>query len=392
VRVLPLAKVGGTEAIGQPSNIVRVLYGAVAPGQSKSPFIGLQVTAFNVELASFEYRPYQLIERWPPGCKDIPTDQRRTGFDAALHALEEVWNFASEAYQWVKSRAVDLAGTLTAGIIPRQYLEVALDGALVAVGIPPDVPNFGEMMRSGVDGIAKEMAKGVVDQLPASQLAPTLGNLAADVAVAQAEKMTTDELKRRIEQEIQKRSRDALLTAATEIDAQIASQASDMYCRVKVVPPIYRGMIRNTGNRTAEDVKVVISDSATLFNATTLTVDIAAGKTANWSFAPKPLIRIVQRSQLREKDVTANEEHWWNQLYQKVPTRFSIAATSQRQCPGGTFNPALCQESIRTLHQSTGLQPLTQTYNFSMPQPRGAKAGDTQDDSKKDAINRKKGR
>jgi len=184
VRVLPLATVGTSEAIGQPSNIVRVLYGAAAPDQSKSPFIGLETTAFRVELTNFEYHPYQLIERWPPGCKDIPTDQRRTGFDAALHALEEVWNFASEAYQWVKSRAVDLAGTLTAGLLPRQYLEVALDGALVAVGIPPDVPNFGEMMRSGVDGIAKEMAKGVVDQLPASQLAPTLGNLATDIAVA----------------------------------------------------------------------------------------------------------------------------------------------------------------------------------------------------------------
>jgi hypothetical protein len=226
----------------------------------------------------------------------------------------------------------------------------------------------------------------------ASQLAPTLGNLAADIAVAQAEKMTTDELKRRIEQEIQKRSRDALLTAAAEIDAQIASQGSEMYCRVKVVPPIYRGTIRNTGNRTAEDVKIVISDSAILFNATTLTLDIAAGKTANWSFAPKPLIRIVQSSQLREKDVTANEGHWWNELYQKVPTRFSIAATSQRQCPGGTSNPALCQESMRTLHQSAGLQSLTQAYNFSVPQPRGAKTGGTQDDSKKDAINRKKGR
>jgi hypothetical protein len=192
----------------------------------------------------------------------------------------------------------------------------------------------------------------------------------ADIAVAQAEKMTTDELKRRIEQEIQKRSRDALLTAAAEIDAQIASQGLEMYCRVKVVPPIYRGTIRNTGNRTAEDVKIVISDSAILFNATTLTLDIAAGKTANWSFAPKPLIRIVQRSQLREKDVTANEGHWWNELYQKVPTRFSIAATSQRQCPGGT-SIQRCARSDADAAQSAGLQSLTRAYNFSVPQPRG---------------------
>src|SRR5262249_33790582 len=68
VRVLPLARPDATVAAGQPSNIIRVHYGASSPSQSSSPFIGQNVTAYNLELVRFEYRPYQIIERWPPGC------------------------------------------------------------------------------------------------------------------------------------------------------------------------------------------------------------------------------------------------------------------------------------------------------------------------------------
>ena len=81
------------------------------------------------------------------------------------------WNWASDAYQWAKDQVIELASILTFDLIPRDVFVFALDAAMASMGIPPDIPNLDQLMKEGVDGLAKEMAKAAMTQIPAADLA-----------------------------------------------------------------------------------------------------------------------------------------------------------------------------------------------------------------------------
>src|SRR5690606_29426690 len=135
-------------------------------------------THWDLRLVSFRFQPAVSIDRWPSGCKDIPRDEGRDAGDVISDipdAAVDLVNWASEAYADLKQMAVSLVGTLLP-FVPESVIEVALDSALAAAGIPPSIPNFDQLMSGGADYLATQM----VEQMPV----PASGVL-ADMAYEQ---------------------------------------------------------------------------------------------------------------------------------------------------------------------------------------------------------------
>lgn len=122
---------------------------------------------------------------------------------------ETTVNWASEAWSDLKSFAVDVmlkytpfglqcAAVESAGVIPdggcNAAFTIALDAALVSLGVPPDLPNFDQLMDEGITYVAAQAAAQVAIPPEVVQAAVEQGGPLAGLALDVAEAKLREEL------------------------------------------------------------------------------------------------------------------------------------------------------------------------------------------------------
>ena len=209
VRMLPVAKAGGA-VVGRPSNVIRVFYRGTPP---TPPPLVLPDTStpgdpdlFSIKLVSFTppqfYDPnlwgcvvvsgydkdhitpaalaYKVGHRYcPPDYRGPHQNITSVGDFAswAANGIASAFDWVSGAYNGLKSLAVNTvlkytgvcdvvgaAGGATAAKGCKVAAETAVDAGMVALGVPPSLPNFNELMDKGVDAAVEFAAENVSEQ------------------------------------------------------------------------------------------------------------------------------------------------------------------------------------------------------------------------------------
>ena len=235
VRVLPLGSSG--TVVGQPSNVIRV-YDKSAP--SSGPQFKIDMGQWYVKpgipirMTRFESVPYRYVDEWPPGCKHYQgAGSQKTPWGWAAGAVKDAFDWTSQAYADAKNYVVTGVVTIFP-FVPRSVAQIALEAALAAAGIPPNIPNLNQMLTNGSDYLAGQMADQLAAQVPAGSELAQLG-------------------KEELRKKIQEKARDALIESAREIREPGAD--SD-YCVGKEYPPFLKITVQNTGTQTYLDVEI----------------------------------------------------------------------------------------------------------------------------------------
>ena len=365
VRILPASAVGFGQIVGQPSNVMRIYYGAEPPQAPPFQFYEPEVIAEAppVELISLEFRPHKTVQ-WPPGCVDWETYKKslkKNFFEKVGKAFKSAWNFASEGYQWAKNRVVDIAGALTFGAVPDRVLSFALDTALASAGIPPDIPNLDEMISGGLDHLAAEMAKTAVSQIPAADVSVSLNNLVAEITVDAALAMGEEAARERLQDELEKRSREALVLAVEEMQDAVTKDRKKVPCSGRFVPASYHVTVVNTGPERLEDISVGMADTLQIYEPMSEQVSLKPGQPLSFVRVPDPKLRDVWDPRLVRMEPTATNEnigHWWNEFLLKQETSIVISLPGQTECLGN------CIATTREVHRSP-MQRLDLPYEWA---------------------------
>lgn len=144
-------------------------------------------------------------------CK--PEPQEPSLIEAIISWAEDAVNWASGVWSDLKEFAVDVILKYTplglqcslvesAGAIPKGACEtafaIALDATLVALGIPPDLPNFDQLVDQGVQYLAAEIASQVGIPPKVVEAAVQEGGPYAGMALNIAEEKMREELQKQI--------------------------------------------------------------------------------------------------------------------------------------------------------------------------------------------------
>jgi hypothetical protein len=369
IRVLPVA--GEGQIVGQPSNVMRAFYGVKLPPQepykiyTKTEVPG---SAPDIRLVKLEVEPFKSVERWPPGCKtwEETYGEEKNIFEEIGDFFSGVWNWASDAYQWAKDQVIELASILTLDLIPKEVFVFALDAAMASMGIPPDIPNLDQLMKEGVDGLAKEMAKAAMTQIPAADLAGNVGNLAADLTVEAAASMTEEELRGRLEREIEKRSHDAILAAANEMQRQLAKSGEGKLCSHESFHPVFKVTVVNAGNRDEPNVEITASASP-VYRGGNWNIAMRRGEQLTLVAVGVPILPggpfsapLLTSKQRFDEDL----ENWYSDVLFKKDPMISVDVTGALYCLGGDPTSQFCERKMKNLHRSAQ-QHVTSPYSFS---------------------------
>jgi hypothetical protein len=152
------------------------------------------------------------VKKGQPICK--PTPQEPSLIEAILSWAEYTVDWASGAWSDLKEFAVDVilkytplgmqcgiaedAGAIPAGTCASAFA-IALDAALVSLGIPPDIPNFDQLVDQGIEYLAAELAAQVAIPPDVVQAAIAQGGPYAGLALSVAEDKLREELQNAIE-------------------------------------------------------------------------------------------------------------------------------------------------------------------------------------------------
>ncbi len=371
VRVLPVAA-GSGRIVGQPSNTMRVFYGADLPPQPPFEFYAkeeVEGSRPQIRMTDLVFEPFHQVARWPPGCKtweekygkkDKNVLQKIGGF------FSGAWSWTSKSYQWVKNRVVDIAATLTLNLIPDSALEFALNSALVSAGIPPDIPNLNQVMRDGVDGLAREVAKQAMQQVPTADLASNVGNLAVDITVETAAGMAEDELRDRLQEEIEKRSRQAMLQAANELEEQLKAEGKKALCSTTTFHAVYKVTVENTGDEAYTDL-AISANAEPVYLDRTWSVDLAPGEKMTLVAVASPRLPngpyshpLLPPGKREEEDMS----RWWNDIVYDEDVEIEVSLPGALKCLGGDAASRFCDRQYFTAHRSPP-QKVTEKYAFS---------------------------
>lgn len=210
IRILPTTAPGKKILAGTPSNVIRVYYTEKPPPQ---PPLHLPNTnppyLFDIKLLSFTPPDFEDPNRW--GCVLItgytsaassivktafplgercPASYKGQGnnitsfgdlVDAATGALTDLWDWVSNKYNDIKQLAVDIAMNYTpfglqckaaasaiagddAASYCRAAAEIGVNAGMAALGVPPSIPNYNQLIDQGVDSAVDLAADEITDQ------------------------------------------------------------------------------------------------------------------------------------------------------------------------------------------------------------------------------------
>lgn len=231
IRVVPIASVSDPRPVGLASGSLQIVY-------AKSPPTGLRFNITNpssapskpspIEIVSVKYVPvkeYCFVHPSKTVCNQV--GEAKPWYEKVFSFVTEAWNWAAKQYQEAKKAVVDLASSLVP-FVPREAFEMALDGALAACGMPPNIPNLDQLMEQGADYLAGEVA---------AQIGPPVAN---DIA--------------------KQHIKSAILAGAKAAKKKLGNAGSDTPCQYTIEWPYAIVLIRNKTNETLNGVSVSAFD------------------------------------------------------------------------------------------------------------------------------------
>ncbi len=201
IRVLPVAGSGSAQhVVGQPSNVIRAYYVGQQPQGPplQLPYLGPN-DLYEIRLLSFAPPDFADPNRW--GCVVIVKDDSvfhsfKPGgtycpdhfrgnksdqitsvgqfFEWAGDGIVSAFDWVGGAYNGLKNAAVnavlnythacDLMNAAGAGDECKAVANAAVDAGMMALGVPPSIPNFDQLVDQGVDGAVQLAADQVTEQ------------------------------------------------------------------------------------------------------------------------------------------------------------------------------------------------------------------------------------
>jgi hypothetical protein len=313
VRVLPLLSVANPQVVGAPSNVVVVrTYATVTPGND------IKITTWKidptVDVVKFTWVPYKYTKNWPPGCTPIGSEP--SDLEVLVSTLGDAWNWVAQAYEDARSFVVDTVVSAIALIppgikIPPAWVDAALKGAMMAAGVPPNIPNLDKLMSDGAGFLAQQMVAQI--NVP-PEVTDGLAGAVAEQAI--------EEFKSKVKE----KSKAAILEGAKKAKAAAESQSES--CVGLREYEYIRVTLRNTGPTLQKDVKVEVEDSAGAFKGLSFAVpSLAPGEEVvvpRYLYSPEHLNRpTVTTSQLESEN---QSKSWtlWNDTYFKQSFTFRV--------------------------------------------------------------------
>ncbi len=208
VRIVPITAPGVKVLAGTPSNVIKVYYGKKPPPQ---PPLHLPNTnppyLFDVKVVSFTPPDFEDPNRWgcvvitgyDPGTSNMikglyplgehcPAPYKGQGHDitslgdlvdAAGSGITDLWGWVSNTYSGLKKIAVDIVMDYTPfglqckamvsavggnGSDCRVVAEVGVNAGMAALGLPPSIPNYNQLIDQGVDAAVDLAADQITEE------------------------------------------------------------------------------------------------------------------------------------------------------------------------------------------------------------------------------------
>lgn len=239
LRVIPVVSTADPRPVGLASPELRLIYAASPPADLKIPSgpPTQPSTPSPVQCLNLKYTPvkeYCYVHPGPSVCAQV--GEKAPWYESTFSFLTDAWNWASKTYQAAKKAVVDIAVTALP-MVPREAFEYALDGALAACGIPPDLPNLEELMEGGADYLAGELV---------AQIGPPV---AGDLAKAQL--------------------KNAIYAGAKAATKKLGDAGPSTPCDYKIDWPYLVVVIRNTTNHPIGPLYVKAADWTGTFASNT---------------------------------------------------------------------------------------------------------------------------
>jgi hypothetical protein len=317
VRILPLLSLAKPQVVGAPSNVLVVrTYKTHVPGtEIKITYSKIDPS---VDIVSFTWVPYKYTAHWPPGCTPVGSSEP-SDLEVVIGALSDAWNWLATTYAsakgFIAETVVSAIALIPPGItIPEALVATALDGALMAAGVPPNIPNLDKVLSDGAGFLAQQM----VDQIP---VPPAVTKLASDTGIPVDQ--AVDDFKNKVKAQ----AKAAILDGAKKAKAAAEGQGGGP-CRGLREYEYIKVALRNTGTSVQKDVKVEVDDSVGAFKGLSFTVPaLAPGEEVvvpRYLYSPDHLNRpTVTKWQLESENQT---ESWtlWNNTYFKPSFTFRV--------------------------------------------------------------------
>ena len=110
---------------------------------------------------AFGWKPYERVYLPPSNDRDF-WDYVEDGVSAFFNFIKDLTNAVSGAWKSIKSACVN--GVCLGNPTCKSLAGPALDAGLVALGIPPDIPDFSQLGDMSLDYVAKEIASEIASQ------------------------------------------------------------------------------------------------------------------------------------------------------------------------------------------------------------------------------------
>jgi hypothetical protein len=173
-------------------------HGMVAPQSGhEGCYLVTKDTTVMVGTSPVQYKAGQMI--CPPQPKE------KSWYEAAIDFALDAVNWVSTAYSDLKDAVV----TIVSKFVPddlcgKKCLGTLLDAGLMAIGLPPSLPNFDQLMTQGLDYLAAQAAGQLgIPQEVYDSIDPNLTGLAAQIAISEAEEIWKAEAEKQIKQGLQ---------------------------------------------------------------------------------------------------------------------------------------------------------------------------------------------
>ncbi len=108
----------------------------------------------------------QVVAYHQPGERLCPETYRGEGkewYEEFVDFVKPAVNWISETYQYLKEKLVDLLASIFCGgdETCKEVLMMGLNAGLAALGVPPTLPNFDQLVDMGIDYLASELAEQI---------------------------------------------------------------------------------------------------------------------------------------------------------------------------------------------------------------------------------------
>ena len=345
VRILPLFSLSKPTVVGAPSNVLVVrTFAMTQPGND------IKITTSKIDptidVVKFTWVPYKYTAHWPPGCK--PIGEEESDLEAVVNALADAWNWVATAYADAKGFVVNTVVTVVAQIppnikIPNEWVAGALDGALMAAGVPPNIPNLDKLLNDGAGYLADQMANQIKIPDEVSTIAQQTG-IPVDVAI---EKFKND---------VKAKAKTAIMNAAQK--AKAAVQGEGQSCKGLREYEYVKVTLRNTGSAVQKNVKVEMYDTAGAFKGLAFTLpSLEPGEEVvvpRFLYTPEHLnLPVINKSQLVSENRDASWQAW-NQIYFHKSFKFGVRVLGQN-CAAGNCT-AFTSDEYETPSREWGKQ------------------------------------